>query len=192
MIGVYEIVNLKNNKRYIGSSTNLNKRFRDHRRGLITKKHRNKHLMNAWYKYGESAFVFRILQLCETAKEAAELEQELLDRFFGEQLYNIKNAAFGVGSGVCHPNKGKPLTEEHKRKISNTMKGMIQKTHTKETLKTLSRNRSLYKVTTPDGVFYGFANAGRFYGISEVAAKKRCKIPKFNWSYESINPKQNK
>jgi len=186
MIGLYTIVNLHNRKAYVGSSCNVGNRFTQHKTMLNGKYHPNRHLMSAWEKYGADSFDFKVLKICDTEQDAGELEQKFLECFYGTSLYNLKNEAFGVGSGKSHPNKGKPLTEEHKQKISSTMKGMEQKPHTEQTVQKISKNRARYIVTTPDGQFYGFASAGKHYGISEVAAKKRCRILKFNWSYERI------
>lgn len=54
--GVYEIRNTLNNKRYIGSSINIYRRWRDHKRMLNLSVHPNKHLQSAWNKYGEKHF----------------------------------------------------------------------------------------------------------------------------------------
>jgi len=185
MIGLYAITNTVTNKSYVGSSCNIKSRFSSHKAALNNGYHHNSYLLRAWKKYGTAAFKFKILKICQTEGEATELEQAFLQCFYGDALYNLKNEALGVGSGRSHPNKGKALTTEHKQKISRTMKGMKQKQHTADDIKKISQNRSRYIVTTPEGVFYGFANAGKFYGISEVAAKKRCKISKFQWIYEN-------
>ncbi len=186
MIGVYAIVNRHNGKRYIGSSRDISKRILQHKSAIKNDRHHNQYLTRAWRKYGSDAFEFVVLQQCETEQDAWKAEQELLDCFWGDQLYNAKNDAFGVGHGDVHPNKGVPLSDEHKRKISQTMKGMVQHPQSSETRAIISRKRSQYRVTTPEGAFYGFANAGKFYGISEVAAKKRCRIQRFRWSYERM------
>lgn len=67
--GVYEIRNALNNKRYIGSSINIYRRWRDHKRMLNLSVHPNKHLQSAWNKYGEKHFVFKILETCEPIKD---------------------------------------------------------------------------------------------------------------------------
>jgi predicted GIY-YIG superfamily endonuclease len=48
--GVYEIKNTLNNKRYIGSSVNIQKRWYAHKRMLNLNTHPNKHLQAAWNK----------------------------------------------------------------------------------------------------------------------------------------------
>lgn len=78
--GVYEIRNTLNNKRYIGSSINIYRRWRDHKRMLNLSVHPNKHLQSAWNKYGEKHFVFKILETCEPIKDTILfLEQKYLD-----------------------------------------------------------------------------------------------------------------
>ena len=186
MIGLYTITHIPTRRAYVGSSVDICKRFVTHRSMLKNNYHHSSYLQNAWNKYGKQEFEFKQIATCKDHQEAMELEQAFLECYCNDGLFNIKNEAFGVGSGKSHPNKGKPLTEEHKQKISSTMKGMEQKPHTEQTVQKISKNRARYIVTTPDGQFYGFASAGKHYGISEVAAKKRCKILKFNWSYERI------
>ena len=62
MQGVYKILNRKNGKFYIGSSVDIEKRFNSHRKKLIAGTHNNKHLQNAWNKYGEDSFEFFVLE----------------------------------------------------------------------------------------------------------------------------------
>ena len=51
--GIYKITNLKNNKGYIGQSTDIKTRWINHKRELRNNIHRNPHLQNAFNKYGE-------------------------------------------------------------------------------------------------------------------------------------------
>lgn len=64
MIGIYEIYNKINNKRYIGQSTHLRVRLLKHLNFLRKNKHQNKHLQTSWNKYGEDKFEIHILELC--------------------------------------------------------------------------------------------------------------------------------
>ena len=72
MIGIYCIRNKVNNKIYIGSSVDIDRRFRKHRTQLNTKVHSNKHLIKAYHKYGKDNFEFIILEEC--------LKEDLIDR----------------------------------------------------------------------------------------------------------------
>lgn len=77
--GVYKITCLCNDKFYIGSSSDIVKRWGNHRWSLRHNKHNNQYLQNAWNQYGESNFAFEILELCSKNKQF-ELEQEYLDK----------------------------------------------------------------------------------------------------------------
>lgn len=115
MIGIYKIVNLVNNKVYIGQSINLDGRFYDHKNYLNSGNHQNIYLQRAWDKYGESNFVFEIIELCEENK-LTEREQYWIDFYGGvdsTNTYNLRDA----GSG------GR-LSEITKQKISEKQKNI--------------------------------------------------------------------
>ena len=110
--GVYEIVNVVNNKRYIGQSININTRFRAHKNKLRNNQHRNAYLQNAWNKYGENNFTFNIIKICSEA-DLDKFEKQYIvlyntcDRKFG---YNIDNGG----------NSNKHLSTETREKIRKT------------------------------------------------------------------------
>lgn len=113
--GVYEIRNTLNNKRYIGSSINIYRRWRDHKRMLNLSVHPNKHLQSAWNKYGEKHFVFKILETCEPIKDTILfLEQKYLDL---KPEYN--------NSPTAGSNLGWKPTEEFRAKCRERMKGKM-------------------------------------------------------------------
>lgn len=59
---IYKITNIKNNKVYIGSSRNIERRFYEHLHKLRNNYHINKHLQSAWNKYGENNFKFEVIR----------------------------------------------------------------------------------------------------------------------------------
>lgn len=61
--GIYAIRHLESGKVYVGSASNISKRWSRHRKELHAGTHKNKHLQAAWNKYGEEAFVFEVLEL---------------------------------------------------------------------------------------------------------------------------------
>ena len=66
-IGIYKILNLKNKKVYIGSSTDLKQRLRTHKYQLKENKHGNTHLQASFNKYGKDNFLCEIIEI--TSKE---------------------------------------------------------------------------------------------------------------------------
>lgn len=130
MMGIYEIVNWEDGKAssYVGSSVNIEKRWREHKCLLRHGTHDNSHLQRAWDKYGADAFVFSVLE--EVGEDMLlVMEQEYLDDYFDRgHCYNIAICAEA-------PMRGVALTDEHKRKLSEAHKG---KRHSKEHVRKIS------------------------------------------------------
>ncbi len=61
--GIYAIIHKSSGRRYVGSASNLSKRWHRHRKDLNCGMHRNAHLQASWDKYGSEAFSFMILEL---------------------------------------------------------------------------------------------------------------------------------
>lgn len=77
MSGVYQIYNPINNKRYIGSSINVERRLKEHLRNLKKNTHCNVHLQSAYNKY-KDVLQFQFLEECEP-DECLIFEQYYLD-----------------------------------------------------------------------------------------------------------------
>lgn len=121
--GIYKILNLINGKFYIGSSNNLIKRWRDHLYRLRNNKHMNKHLQNAYNKYGESSFAFVILESDNSwsGEELRKKEQEYLDYYFKNSpklFYNMAPKATG-GNSTHFSEEGLQSISEKNRKLSD-------------------------------------------------------------------------
>lgn len=68
MIGIYKITNKINGKTYIGQSVNIKQRWAEHKANLRNNKHENPYLQNAWNKYGENNFTFKVIEECEQSE----------------------------------------------------------------------------------------------------------------------------
>jgi group I intron endonuclease len=119
--GIYKIVNIINNKIYIGQSSKLNVRKVEHFYKLRKGIHRNPHLQNAFNKYGEENFIFEVILYCEL-DELDYYEQNLVDLWKPE--YNIKKKC--VNSML-----GTKLSEQTKEKMSKSKMGHLTSEETK-------------------------------------------------------------
>jgi len=135
--GIYLIKNIINNKVYIGSAINIDRRWKQHKSLLKEGKHHSEHLQSAWDKYGEQSFTFDLLEEVTNPQDLLEHEQVYLDyykSYEGDRGYNICKVA-GSKLGLLHSEetklkmsesaKGRIFSEETKRKISEASKGRI-------------------------------------------------------------------
>jgi group I intron endonuclease len=99
--GVYEIRHIPTGRRYIGSAVHYGKRKKLHLTQLRHGKHHNRYLQNAWNKYGEDQFEFRLLLVCDAAM-VLDYEQRCMDGLSPE--FNIAPTA-GSALGVKHTEK---------------------------------------------------------------------------------------
>lgn len=126
--GIYKIQSkCKPERIYIGSAINIKDRWRLHLWELELNRHHSARLQNHYNKYGKDDFDFTILEPCLPAFCTAR-EQEYIDSL--DPFFNISKTA-GSTLGMVYEHrrgkpsyrKGKPLSEEHRRKISESMKG---------------------------------------------------------------------
>lgn len=94
--GIYKIINVTNNKRYVGSAIDITKRFKKHLYELEHKIHVNPHLQRAYDNDGSDSFELQILEEVEKSS-LIEREQFYLDELKPE--YNICQTA---GSRLGH------------------------------------------------------------------------------------------
>ena len=134
--GIYMIKNKVNGKMYIGQAIDIERRWKKHRSGLRGNDHDNKHLQNAWNKYGQENFEFSILLECDES----QLNNMEIDYIAKLKTYDQDfgyNKTYGGSSG-------RP-TEETKKKLSAACKGknhpFYGKHHSEETKKKLSETR---------------------------------------------------
>lgn len=152
---IYKIVNLVNDKFYVGSTTNKKVRFREHRKQLRGNRHHCKHLQAAWNKYGEVKFDFVVVEEVPDNCSLADAEDRWLKEWFGKpECYNSGAAAIAPWRGVYGPdhfNFGKVMKSEQKAQISSSLKEFyaadyfnhprVGKTHSEETKAKISASK---------------------------------------------------
>lgn len=123
MIGIYKIINIKSNKIYLGSSIDIEKRFKRHKNDLLKNKHTNIHLQREYNKYGLNKFKFVVIQICNEV-ELREVEQSYLDEIF--EIENFNNMYYNIGLKSCG---GDNLTNNPNRDIiiNKIRKGLIDR-----------------------------------------------------------------
>jgi group I intron endonuclease len=157
------IKNVVNGNIYIGSTVDFKKRMNTHFNFLRKNKHHNEHLNYAYNKYGESSFIYGIIQEC-TRENRLRIENVYLKKYKPE--YNIakdakapmegrkhsaaskkKMAEWDRPKGENHYNYGGTWKEEQREKILRKRIGSKRNEETKkrmrETALRLNRHSSL-------------------------------------------------
>lgn len=197
--GIYCIINLVNGKMYIGQSVDMEYRWLDHKSLLKNNNHRNPRLQNAYNKYGEENFEWKILKVLKKKKDLTRWEKYYIYKYM---TFN-KNCGYNNTPG----GEGSPVSDETKAKISKTLTGRkatpeaieknrqshlgkkhteetkekmriinIGRKHTEETKKKLSIIHTGKKLTEEHKLNIGKANKGK--KLSEEHKKKISKANK--------------
>lgn len=173
---IYKITNNKNKKIYIGSSLKgLEKRKNRHLWQLKNNTHHNRHIQNEYNKYGD-IFSFDILEEIENELDLISKENFWIKKLNPE--YNImkdvkshigvkrsedtcEKISNGVKIHISDLNKsriGKKYTDEHKKHISEALKGKslsqahkeklrIASTGKKQSIETIQKRTSIQNKT---------------------------------------------
>jgi group I intron endonuclease len=64
LCGIYIILHKKTKKWYVGQAEDIHKRWSVHKTNLKDGTHHCQHLQRMWNKYGEDAFLFKIVEEC--------------------------------------------------------------------------------------------------------------------------------
>lgn len=145
--GIYCIFNTASNKIYVGSAINIKEIVRNHKKYLTANRHPNKHMQSSWNQ-STLDFQFLVIEIVEDNTKLLEREQYWIDfyeAFDNKKGYNkrrIPNSNIGLKfhseeykknlsermKGHTF-NKGRKVSEEHRKKISLALKG---RKHSKE------------------------------------------------------------
>lgn len=159
---IYLITNKFNGKVYIGQTTRkLEDRFYEHRREKSTSI-----IHKAIKKYGEENFIIEQLCIAFNQEDLNSAEKTAIKVFNSlvPNGYNLKSGG-NIAGGELHPlirkkisdklkgrpspNKGIPLTEEHKRKIGEKNKGRVKSEETRKKISMANSGERSYLFGKP-------------------------------------------
>ena len=168
MFCTYKITCHGNNKIYYGSSKSFKNRKTRHLFYLRHNQHINKHLQNAFNKYGEDSFLFELIEEFKTRKEMLDAEQKLIDTSYGESFNKSKSSRgpqlFGNENGFF----GRTHNEETKLKMRKAKEGKFNWT------------KNLI-VITDKGIFGSIVLACKYHAIQRSTYHRRVKRGTNNW-----------
>lgn len=128
MIGIYKITNTITNKIYVGQALNIGKRQYNHFYLLNKGLHVNQYLQNSFNKYGKDCFCFEVLEVC--SKNELSIRE-----CYWVNLLKTNNRKYGYNAKIINENGSYSLSEETKKRISNSHIGIK---HSEQTCKRLS------------------------------------------------------
>jgi group I intron endonuclease len=131
--GIYCIQHGASGRRYVGSAANLKHRWQTHVLQLRQDRHHSKFLQRCWDKYGEAAFSFRVLLLCDRAN-LLTYEQAVIDAWKPE--FNSAPTA-GSQLGFRHRPESKARMSEAAKRTRN----FTGHRHSEATKRRISENR---------------------------------------------------
>ena len=108
--GIYCIENLINNKKYIGQSIDIEKRWATHKSELNGDAHCNSKLQNAWNLYGENSFKFYVIEMCS---------KDVLDDLEQYYIKNLNSYHDGYNLDFGGTNRVR-WTDDMKKKLSDS------------------------------------------------------------------------
>lgn len=143
--GIYAIINIVNDKHYIGSAVNFKIRRRLHFNELKRNEHRNSKLQNSWNKNWPFDFIFVILECCDKEK-LIEREQLWIDNLKPE--YNILKIAGSV-LGHKHDDETRAKMSANQNRSQETRKrrseALLGRKQTKEHITNMAATKIGFK-----------------------------------------------
>lgn len=141
-VGIYVIKNILNGKYYVGSANKITTRKSRHISDLKLNRHHSIKLQRSWNKNGCDAFIFEVIQYCNT-EDLIINEQYWIDHFDSynngyncnpiagsqkgrvwtkEQKEKARASKIGTNVGVANPFFGKKHSEEVRKRMSENKK----------------------------------------------------------------------
>ena len=187
IIGIYRITNLINKKVYIGQSTNVNKRIKEHfyKAELESGQDYNSPLHRAIRKYGEENFSTELLEECSVESlDEREKYYISINNSIVPNGYNISAGGQKIRTEVLYCKKcGTPISK-------NSVLHLCRKCYYLEQRKNIPAKEELQnKLFEYNG---NFTKVASFYEVSDTAVRKWCKsydLPFHSSDYKPIKEK---
>lgn len=188
--GIYFIKNNQNGKIYVGSATNIRKRWKSHRNRLRRNTHDNYHLQNVYNKYGMEIFDWGLLEKVENKELLFSREQFYIDDL---KSYD-RTVGYNINRYATSPYK-RIVKDSTRKKQSQIKKGVKRDEDTKnKILKTLYKKVYQLDTETLDVIneYSSVKEAGVRTGISKElisqCARGVSKTAKgYYWTYDVEN-----
>lgn len=178
-IGVYKIVNIANNKIYIGqTSRSFYLRWRQHLSELRCGRHKNRHLQNSWDKYGQESFQ---LEIVETVGIYDKVVLDALEQKYLDLLKPELNICIFVNTTT-----GIKYTEEQRHNNSLSHRTSKPQVNNTSGCRGVTWDKSRCKWTVSISVNKKTINLGRFDYL-EDAIEARKKAEDYYWSNEFLS-----
>jgi len=190
---IYHIVNEVNGKRYVGRTSDKEKRCSRHFFELRTRRHHCIHLQRSFNKYGEENFRFEVVEDNLSEKEAITREQWYLDNNY-DLLYNIsRNSLFGGDLISYHPRRDEivasitksvrqryaNMSPEDRAELSQKLRGEGNPNYGNK-----GEKSKLYKIKKTSSHKQNISKAltGRALSKDHVEKMKKSKLGKSSWN----------
>ena len=184
--GIYKIINLINNKCYIGSSKNIKDRWRKHKKDLKSNCHHSIILQRSYNKHGDAKFSYEIIEICEVDKLLEREQYYILEL---EPIYNIYRIA---GSPLGIKQSKESCEKKRKYALENNIKPP------ESTWKDKQKPIKMFNKQTNEFIkeFPSIAEACRFIGksvqyastLSNCATGKRKTALGYKWEFVETTP----
>lgn len=130
MICIYAIINILDDKHYIGQAEDRDYRWREHRKQLKGFYHHSILLQRAWCKHGSNDFIFVVLEVLNNTSMLNEREMhwgKLLEPEYniaplGGSMRGYKHTE-EARKNMSEAHKGQRHTDEFKKAMSDRLKG---------------------------------------------------------------------
>jgi group I intron endonuclease len=133
--GVYFLECITESRYYIGSSVDIEKRWKEHVRELNAQRHHSIELQKVWNEYGQEDFCFGILAIVSDETDRLMTEQIWID------FTDATNPIFGLNrsANAADAIAGVPRTQEHNDKIGRAHLGMKRSLEARMNMSAASR-----------------------------------------------------